>query len=165
MTIATIPRTHRAGKAIDTRSIAWRLLKQGLRDGKEWRMRAILWFLGVVTLSFLLAAETNCASRTCTDYAQGGLILKLHGAETFCDATVTVTDSNGKSQTLRSRTMACDEYLGYSVGVGTFDVVVNKPGFREATAMVMVTQDDCHIIPVTVDLTLQPELDAGSLSD
>ena len=100
--------------------------------------------------------------RVCTAIAVDAMTVRLVDAvsgQRLCDANVTATDG-GFTAELREFAVGADcSYSGPTERPGRYEVRVTRAGYEPALrAGVVVTADECHVIPVlvTVDLIRSP---------
>ena len=126
----------------------------------SWDMR----FVGT-TLSFCLLL-TGCRSYKgpgdpgviCTAIAVSSLNVTVRDASTgvpICDAAVTAVHNTGTTWGLR-QTGDC-RYAGPEEVNGVFAVHAARAGYTPSGSFnVVVTKDECHVIPVSVAVDLRP---------
>ena len=96
--------------------------------------------------------------RVCTAVAVQSLnvtVLDAVSQQRLCDATVIAVDGTFQ-ETLRSfGSEASCVYAGPTERAGVYEVRVSKTGYQPATASnVRVTEDECHVIPVKLTISL-----------
>lgn len=81
-------------------------------------------------------------------------VLDRDSGQRVCDATVGALDG-AFSQMLRANVASPCAYSGPSERAGVYDVQVSRPGYQPASAAALrVDRDQCHVIPVSVTVTL-----------
>lgn len=119
--------------------------------------------LRLVIIAAALAVGPGCGPPdvACTDIAVASLAVAVEDAAgaPVTDATVTAQHEDEAPLFCASSddgTYVCEHYEV----AGAFTVRATKPGFVEARADVTVEEDECHVIPESVVLTLVED-DAG----
>ena len=107
---------------------------------------------------FLAGCEDALHPRACTAIAVDAMTVRLTDAvsgQRVCDADVTATDGAFTAE-LREFAVGADcSYSGPTERPGRYDVRVTRGGYEPAVRSgVVVTADECHVIPVLVDVPL-----------
>jgi hypothetical protein len=116
---------------------------------------------GVTTVLFALATSTAChdvltGGRACTAILVFGLNVSVKDASTgerICDATVVAVDRS-YTEVLQRAPGGCG-YFGAPERPGSYEVRVSRDGYQPVVVRaVRVESDECHVIPVTLDVAL-----------
>src|SRR5688572_22670517 len=117
----------------------------------------------VPMLSLLLAGcEEALDGRVCTAIAVDAITVRVADAasgQPVCDANVTATDGAFTAELREFAIFPDCSYSGPTERPGRYEVRVTRAGYEPAVrAGVMVTADECHVIPVllSVDLIRAP---------
>jgi len=117
-------------------------------------------FLILATL--LLSGPVACGGGACTADARAGLSVSVVDSGTLarvCTATVTVTDGS-YSETLGMSVPPPEDggppcfYYGAFERAGTYAVDARAEGRESRVTGIVVTKDDCHVVPREITLKL-----------
>jgi len=94
---------------------------------------------------------------SCTDQYVYGLTVNVvdDAGDALCGATVTLTEGDYEEVLEESTDCA---YIGAGERAGTYSLTVEKEGYTSAgVSEVVIGEDECHVLPETVDVTLTEE--------
>ena len=114
---------------------------------------------------FFLSMVVTSSGCMCTAEFVYGLTITVNDAEgePVCNATVTITDGDYE-EVLEA--IGDGQYYGAGERGGTYEIRVEAEGFISQTATQTVSEDTCHVIPESVQVTLEsdPEFDGSTES-
>ncbi len=123
------------------------------------------WVERIIFLFVLVAAAASsggCGSTSvsCTANLVRALVVHVEDANTsaaICDATVTSNDGSQTETLICNENPSVCECRGPWEQLGTFQVTVTKPGYKQAeTTVVVDKRDECHVITKDVTVKLSP---------
>lgn len=126
------------------------------RSGRRERAQVLI-TLATVLLGLVLAGCDDNLGLVCTTEAVYGINLNVRddvGAPAAQGALgVAIEGTFADTMDVFSDV----DMAGAIERAGTYDITVSKPGFSDWTRTnVVVTADECHVIPVQFDVTLTP---------
>lgn len=124
------------------------------------KMKKLFFFITLSCLFLLSSCEDNDDQIVCTDQFVYGLnIIVLDAASgnpIFQDIEVKAVD--GTYQEILELVPGLEyTFVGAGERAGTYVVTVTKAGFQTFTsAPIVLTRDECHVIPQSLTINLQP---------
>jgi len=124
----------------------------------------MLKFVVPVVLTSGISLLPNCSqflpgNRACTQVFVYGVNVTLTDAETgepITDATLTLRDGD-HVEVLEAFPTGDGEYAGAGERAGTYELTVAKVGYvTQVIKDIVVTEDECHVQPVHLDVELVP---------
>jgi hypothetical protein len=124
-------------------------------------MKKIILLLSILPLLIITSCQSDNEEINCTLVAVAGLNITVKDAATletlYLDVTILAQDDN-YSETLEPFTG--DDFAVFNGAwerSGTYIVTVSKEGYQTFTSEpIVVGQDVCHVIPVQMEVLLQP---------
>jgi hypothetical protein len=109
--------------------------------------------LALFTFPLLILAACEPPPVNCTLEAVAGLNVTVEDATgaAVCDAVVTARDGEFE-ETLES--VNCS-YFGAFERAGTYEITARTPGFIAVESGVVVEDAECHVVPASVEMTLE----------
>ena len=117
-------------------------------------------WIAFILLSAAAMTQVGCfitGAHACTDEARSSLGVTVMGPSgPVCDANVVVQIGTENVALMPFSASNCS-YGGIFERSGVMTVTASKAGFHQASKMVTVDSDECHVIMQSVTLTLTPE--------
>lgn len=123
-------------------------------------MKKLFFFITLSCLFLLSSCEDNDDQIVCTDqfvYGLNVIVLDaVSGNPIFQDIEVKAVD--GTYQEILELVPSLEyTFVGAGERAGTYVVTVTKAGFQTFTsAPIVLTRDECHVIPQSLTVNLQP---------
>jgi len=93
----------------------------------------------------------------CTEVFVYGVNVTLTDTETGEPVTGATLVLSEATYTETMREITPGQYVGAGERPGTYELTVEAEGFLpESRSMIVVTADECHVIPVNLDIALTP---------
>ncbi|MFO0089419.1 MAG: hypothetical protein ACK518_01155, partial [bacterium] len=124
------------------------------------KMKKLFFFITLSCLFLLSSCEDNDDQIVCTDqfvYGLNVIVLDaVSGNPIFQDIEVKAVD--GTYQEILELVPSLEyTFVGAGERAGTYVVTVTKAGFQTFTsAPIVLTRDECHVIPQSLTVNLQP---------
>lgn len=128
--------------------------------GHNRAMRTKNSLLQTLVVALPLAALCGCLGfdfpgGACTaEFVYGLNVVVNDGEDPICDAEVTIEEGD-YTETLES--FECGSFVGAGERAGTYRITVEAEGYlTEVVEDFVITDDECHVEPRSLDITLDP---------